>query len=128
MDVVRRPSDIEPPTQPNTFVDTSFYIKLKKNFEFIFVLGRGEFMQQYQFNELDNRMSKLKTGQTVTKYAEETAMELDSEISIGAKLVGRYIIQQVAFAMPKHFFIMKRQLKTGERWKILSIGRVGQKR
>ena len=34
-------------------------------------------MLQYQFNELDNRISKLEKGQNITKTAEETAVELD---------------------------------------------------
>ena len=67
MAVVEIPADTEPPPQTDTFVDASFYIKLKATFEFIFVLGWRELIQQYHFNELDDRMSKLEKVQTVTK-------------------------------------------------------------
>ena len=56
-------------------------------------------MQQYQFNKLDNRMSKLEKGQTVTKFVEETAVELDGEMSMEFKIIGKFITQQVAAAM-----------------------------
>ena len=46
-------------------------------------------------------MSKLEEGQHVNKYAEETAVELDGEISMGAELISRFITQQVAVAMTK---------------------------
>ena len=58
-------------------------------------------MQQYQFNKLDDRMSKLEKGQNVTESAEETAVELYGEISMDAKLIGNFITQQVAAAMAK---------------------------
>ena len=58
-------------------------------------------MQQYQFNELDNRISKLEKGQNVTKSAEETAVELDGEMSMDAKLIRKFITQQVSAAMSK---------------------------
>ena len=70
MTVVMIPAGTEPPPQPDTFVDAVFYIKLKSTLEVIFVLAWGVFMQKYQFNEQDNRMSKLKKGQNVTKSAE----------------------------------------------------------
>ena len=44
-------------------------------------------------------MSKLKKGQNVTKTAEETAVELDGEMSMDAKITGKFIIQQVAAVM-----------------------------
>ena len=44
----------------------------------------GEFILQYQFNKLDDRMSKLEKGQNITKTAEETAVELDGEMSMDA--------------------------------------------
>ena len=56
-------------------------------------------MQQYQFNELYNRMSKLEKCQNVTKYAEETTMELDRKMSMDAKLIGKFTTQQVASVM-----------------------------
>ena len=62
-------------------------------------MGWGEFILQYQFNELDDRMSKLEKGQNINKTAEETAVELDREMSMDAKLIGKFITQQVAVAM-----------------------------
>ena len=44
-------------------------------------------------------MSKLKKGQNITKSAEETAVELDGEMSMDAELVGKFITQQVAAVM-----------------------------
>ena len=76
MDVVVRPAEIEPPPQPDNFIDSALYIKLKMTLEVFFFLVWGEFMQQYQFNDLDSRMSKLEKGQNVTKSVEETAVEL----------------------------------------------------
>ena len=67
--------------------------------EVIFVSGWGEFILQYQFNELDDIMSKLKKGQTVTKTAEETDVELDGEMSMDTELISKFITQQVAVAM-----------------------------
>ena len=101
MDIVGRPADTEPPTQPDTFTDTFFYIKLKTTFKVIFVSGLGEFMQQYQFKNLYDRMSKLKKGQTVTKSAKKTAMELGGKILMDTTLIGRYVTQKVAAAMAK---------------------------
>ena len=68
MVVVReRPAEAEPPTQPDNFVDAVFYIKLKETLEVIFFSGWVVFIQQYQFNELDDCMSKLEKGQNVNK-------------------------------------------------------------
>ena len=46
-------------------------------------------------------MSKLKKGQNMNKSAEETALELDSEISLDTELIKKFITQQVAAAMAK---------------------------
>ena len=54
-----RTSVRELPTQPNAFIYTAIYIKLKTILEDIFISGWGEFILKYQFNELDDRMSKL---------------------------------------------------------------------
>ena len=51
----------------------------------------GEFILQYQFNELNNIMLKLEKRQTITKTAEETAVEFDGEMSMDAKLIGKFI-------------------------------------
>ena len=99
MAVAVRPAIREPPPQPNTFIYAALYIKLKTTLEVIFVLGWWEFIQQYQFNELDDRISKLEKGQNVTKTTEETAVELDREMSMDAELIGKFITQQVAAAM-----------------------------
>ena len=56
-------------------------------------------MQQYQYNDLDDRMSKLEKGQNVTKSTEETAVELYGEMPMNDKLIGKFITQQVAAAM-----------------------------
>ena len=45
-------------------------------------------MLQYQFNELEARMSKLEKGQNITNIAEETAMDIDGEMSMEAELIG----------------------------------------
>ena len=58
-------------------------------------------MQQYQFNELDDIISKFEKGQNITKSAEETAVELDGEMSMDANLIGKFITQLVAAAMAK---------------------------
>ena len=44
-------------------------------------------------------MSKLKKGQTITKTTEETAVELDGEMSMDAELIGKFITKQVAVTM-----------------------------
>ena len=56
-------------------------------------------MLQYQFNDFNDRMSKLEKGQNITKTAEETAVELYREMSMDAELIGKFITQQVAVAM-----------------------------
>ena len=99
MVVAVRPAIRELPPQPDSFINAVIYIKLKTTQEVIFVLGWGEFIQQYQFNELDDIMSKLEKGQNITKTAEETAVELDGEMSMDAELIGKFITQQVAVAM-----------------------------
>ena len=91
--VENRPSKAEPPPHPYNFVVAAFYIKLKATIEIIFVSGWGVFIQQYQFNELDDCMSNLEKHQNVNKSTEETAMELDSEMSMDAKLIGNFITQ-----------------------------------
>ena len=44
-------------------------------------------------------MTKLKKGQTITKTAEKTAVEIDGEMSMDAKLISKFITQKVAVAM-----------------------------
>ena len=99
--VKNRPAESELPSQPNTFVDATFYIKLRATLGIIFVLGWGFFIRQYQFNKLDDRMSKLKKGQNVNKSKEETAVKLDGEMSMDAELISKFIIHHVAAAMVK---------------------------
>ena len=84
MKVATRPAAREQPPWPNTCIDAVLYNKLKTTLEVIFVSCWGEFILQYQFNELDDRISKLEKGQTITKTAEETALEIDSEMSMDA--------------------------------------------
>ena len=59
MDVAPEPAQREQPPRPDTDIDAALYFKLKTTLEVIFVPGWGEFITQYQFNELDDRMSKL---------------------------------------------------------------------
>ena len=59
MEVSTRPATREKPPWPDTCIDAALYIRLNMTLEVIFVLGWGEFILQYQFNELDDRMSKL---------------------------------------------------------------------
>ena len=72
---------------------------MRATIEIIFVLGWGVFIQKYQFNDLDDHMLKLEKGQNVNKSAEEIAVELDNEMSMDAKLIRKFITQQVADAM-----------------------------
>ena len=118
MAVVKRPDETDPPPHPDTFVDSAFYIKLKATLEVVFVSVWGVFMQQYQFNKLDNRMSKLEKGQNVTKSVEETAVELDTKMSMDAELIGKFITQQVAAMMAerkKQYENKNKKLERGEK-------------
>ena len=115
MAVVVRLDEREPPPQPNTFIDAALYIKLKMTLKVIFVSGWWGFMQQYQFNELYNRISKLEKGKNATKSAEETAVELDGEMSMDSKLIGKLITQQVAAAMAKKTKQYEKKIKTLEK-------------
>ena len=129
MAVVVRPAEKEPPPQPDAFIDAVLYIKLKTTLDIIFVSGWGEFIQQYQFNELDDRISKIEKFQNVTKSAEETAVELDGEMSMDTELIGRFTTQQFSVAMAgKTKQYEKKVKKSGERWKRQSVGRVGKER
>ena len=76
MDVAAEPAPRDQPPRPNTSTDAVLYHKLKTTLEVIFVSGWGEFITQYYFNKLDNRMLKLEKGKTITKTAEETAVAL----------------------------------------------------
>ena len=62
MDVNAEPAPREQPPRPDTNVDTALYFKLKTTLEVIFVSGWSEFITQYQFNELGDRMLKLEKG------------------------------------------------------------------
>ena len=64
MSVAARPAIRELPPQPDAFIDALLYIKLKTTLEVIFVSGWEEFIQKYQFNELDDRMSNSKRAKT----------------------------------------------------------------
>ena len=97
--VKNRPAEEEPPSQPDNFVEAAFYIKLKVTLEVNFFWGWGVFIQQNQFNKLNDRMSKLKKGQNMNKSVEETAMELYGEISIEDKIIIKFIMQRVAAAV-----------------------------
>ena len=53
-------------------------------------------------------MSKLEKGQDVNKSVEETDIDLEGEMSTDEKLIGKFITQQVAAAMPKKQKSMKK--------------------
>ena len=71
------PAEAETPPQPDTFVDAAFYLKLQATLEVIFVSGWGVFIQKFQFNELDDRVSKLEKGKNFNKSADEIAVDID---------------------------------------------------
>ena len=60
-------------------------------------------------------MSKLKKGQTVTNTTEETAVALDGEMSMDAKLIGKFITQQVAVAMAEKSREYEKKIKKLEK-------------
>ena len=91
MVVAARPATRELPPQHDSIIDGTLYIKLKTTLEVIFVSGWWEFILQYQFNKLDNRISRLKKGQNITKTTEETAVDLDGEMSMDSELIGKFI-------------------------------------
>ena len=99
MDIAAEPAPREQSPRPDTSTDAVLYHKLKTTLEVIFVSGWEEFITQYELNKLDNRMSKLEKGQTITKTAEETAVALDGAMSMDVELIGKFITQQVAVAM-----------------------------
>ena len=122
MKVSTRTTTREQPPRPNTCIDAVLYLKLKTNLKVIFVSGWGKFITQYQFNELDDRMSKLEKGKTITKTAEDTAVELDGEMSMDAELIGNFISQQVAVAMAeksKEYEKKMKKLEKGGRDRVL---------
>ena len=60
-------------------------------------------------------MSKLEKGQTITKTSEETAVELDGEIRMDAKLIGKFITQQVAVTMAEKSKEYEKKIKKLEK-------------
>ena len=68
--VENRSAEAELPPQPDTFVDATFYIKLRATLEIIFDSVWGFFVRQYQFNKMDDRMSKIEKVQNVNNCAE----------------------------------------------------------
>ena len=118
MEVSTRPATGEQPPRPDTYIDAVLYLTLKTTLEVIFVSGWGEFITQYKFNELDNIMSKLEKLQTITKTAEETAVEIDGEMSMDSELIGKFITQKVAVAMSeksKEYENLKKKLRKAEK-------------
>ena len=77
MAIAARLATREIPPQPNAFIYAALYIKMNTTLEVICVSGWKEFMLQYKYNLLYDRMSKIEKGQNINKIAEETAMELD---------------------------------------------------
>ena len=60
-------------------------------------------------------MSKLEKGQNITKTAEEIAVELDGEMSMDAELIGKFITQQVSFAMAEKTKQYEKKIKKLEK-------------
>ena len=54
-------------------------------------------------------MSKLEKEKTITKTAEETAVELDRGMYMDAKLISKFVTQQVVVAIDKKSKDMKRK-------------------
>ena len=94
-----RSSEAEPQLHPDNVLDAAFYMKSKATLKVIFALGWVIFIQQCQFNELDDRMSNLKKTQKQDKSPEETAVELYGEMYMDTKLIRKFITQQIAAAM-----------------------------
>ena len=115
MAVAIRPATREQPPHPDTCIYATLYIKLKTTLEVIFVLGWGEFILQYQFNKLDDRISKLEKGQNITKTTEETAVELYGEMSMDTELIGKFITQQVAVALAEKAKQYEKKIKKFEK-------------
>ena len=57
-------------------------------------------------------MSKLEKGQNITKTAEETSVELNGDMSMGTKLIGKFITQQNAVAMDNKTKQYEKKIKT----------------
>ena len=60
-------------------------------------------------------MPKLEKVQNITKTAEETAVELDGEMYMNAKLIGKFITQKVAVAMDENTKHYKKKIKKLEK-------------
>ena len=60
-------------------------------------------------------MSKLEKGQNINKTAEETAVELDREMSMDAKLIGKFITQKVEVAMAENTQQYEKKIKKLEK-------------
>ena len=73
-------------------------------------------------------MSEFEKGQNVNNSVEETAVELDGEISVYADFLDKFIPQQVSSALAKKPKQYEKKIKTGERWKRWSVRRLGKKR
>ena len=67
-------------------------------------------------------MSKLEKFQNITKTAEETAVELDGEMSMDAELIGKFITQKVVVAMAENTKQYEKKIKKvekGGRYRVL---------
>ena len=60
-------------------------------------------------------MSKLEKSQNITKTTEETAVEIDGEMSMDAKLIGKFITRQVAVAMAENKKQYEKKIKKLEK-------------
>ena len=60
-------------------------------------------------------MSKLEKGQNITKTAEETALEIDGEMSMDADLIENFITQQVAVVIAEKTKQYEKKIKKLEK-------------
>ena len=60
-------------------------------------------------------MSKLKKSQNIIKTAEEKALELDREMSMDTKIIGKFITQKVAVAMAEKTKQYEKKIKKLEK-------------
>ena len=60
-------------------------------------------------------MSKLEKVQNITNTVEETAVELDGEMSMDAKLIDKFITQQFAFTMAEKTKQYEKKIKKLEK-------------
>jgi len=76
--------------------DKPFLLTIKSTLETVFVASWSKFLKQAEENATDDRLARLSKSQAVVKSAEETALEIDSEMSMNAENMSRYIDQKIS--------------------------------